>query len=347
MKDQGQAVRADQSGSISVIMAVTIIALLGLAALVVDLGHIYSVRREMQKAAEAGALAGARGLAPWSAGHDPSGCLPPWNWNNGLAWAIAAVKANHVDGTSLSDYTGSSSPNLVQLGYWDSSTAHFQPYANPPPAPSPTQTMAVRVTVAKIAGGTGSSAPVSNFFAPILGNAFKTTTLQASAVAILPSASMVGARDCFPLAIPQNYAASPWLTAPTIQFGSGSGPGSYIVIPATSTYTIRDLMGNDQPLSLQVGYQIYIKPLVQDPPYGVASNEINQTYMLAVVGSNATPNTYTPIVGFEAFKIIAANSSSQYIQGHFSPGYIAPTSSGFQTSGKDPLAPVTQPKLVQ
>ncbi len=53
----------DQSGSVGLIFAMSLIVILGLAALVIDLGHAYVVKRELQNAAEAGALAGARALS--------------------------------------------------------------------------------------------------------------------------------------------------------------------------------------------------------------------------------------------------------------------------------------------
>ena len=52
----------DDSGAVAVIVAILVIALLGLAALAVDLGYFYNVRRALQAAADAGALAGAQEL---------------------------------------------------------------------------------------------------------------------------------------------------------------------------------------------------------------------------------------------------------------------------------------------
>jgi Flp pilus assembly protein TadG len=54
----------DESGSVAVITAVCLVFLIGFVALVVDVGHLYSVRNELQNAADAAALAGARALFP-------------------------------------------------------------------------------------------------------------------------------------------------------------------------------------------------------------------------------------------------------------------------------------------
>lgn len=55
--------RDDDSGAVAIIVAVMLVAFLGFAALVVDVGHWYNVRRQLQSAADAAAIAGAMDLA--------------------------------------------------------------------------------------------------------------------------------------------------------------------------------------------------------------------------------------------------------------------------------------------
>lgn len=55
--------RDDESGAVAIIVAVMLVAFLGFAALVVDVGHWYNVRRQLQSAADAAAIAGAMDLA--------------------------------------------------------------------------------------------------------------------------------------------------------------------------------------------------------------------------------------------------------------------------------------------
>src|SRR5512139_127280 len=50
----------DESGAVAVVVALSIIVLVGMAALAVDAGYLYSVRRQLQTAADAAALAGCR-----------------------------------------------------------------------------------------------------------------------------------------------------------------------------------------------------------------------------------------------------------------------------------------------
>lgn len=53
---------AEQRGAVLVLVTLLVIALLGFAALAVDIGHMAVVKNELQNAADAGALAGAAQL---------------------------------------------------------------------------------------------------------------------------------------------------------------------------------------------------------------------------------------------------------------------------------------------
>jgi len=54
--------RRNRNGQVLVLVALSLLVLLGIVALAVDGGHLYAERRKMQNAADAGALAGARVL---------------------------------------------------------------------------------------------------------------------------------------------------------------------------------------------------------------------------------------------------------------------------------------------
>ena len=54
----------NDSGAVAVYVAIGLVVFLGFAALALDIAHLVSVKRELVKAAEAGALSGARGLWP-------------------------------------------------------------------------------------------------------------------------------------------------------------------------------------------------------------------------------------------------------------------------------------------
>lgn len=60
------ATLSDQNGATAVITALVMVALLGLAALSVDIGYVTLTKTQLQTAADQGALAGARNLIPGS-----------------------------------------------------------------------------------------------------------------------------------------------------------------------------------------------------------------------------------------------------------------------------------------
>ncbi len=138
---------ADASGAIAMVMALALVAFLGMAALAVDYGYMCVVQGELQKAAEAGALAGANALGSAS---NP-------NWFGGQTAATTVVEQNQAAGQTLT-------AAQVQYGYWSALTHRFQGYGI---APQATDFPAIQVVVAKSSGQNGGSLPL--IFAPILG----------------------------------------------------------------------------------------------------------------------------------------------------------------------------------
>lgn len=64
----GFGLRQKQRGAISIMVGFTIVALIGFLGIVIDLGHLYARKTELQNAADAAALAGARQLNGTAAG---------------------------------------------------------------------------------------------------------------------------------------------------------------------------------------------------------------------------------------------------------------------------------------
>ena len=152
---------ADESGAIALVMALALVAFLGMAALAVDYGYMCVVQGELEKAAEAGALAGANALGSAS---NP-------NWSGGQMAATAVVQQNQAAGRTLTDAQ-------VQYGYWSALTHTLQGYGITPQA---TDFPAIRVVVAKSSGQNGGSLPL--FFAPVLG--VNTVNLSSTSMAII------------------------------------------------------------------------------------------------------------------------------------------------------------------
>ena len=152
---------ADESGAIAMVMALALVAFLGMAALAVDYGYMCVVQGELQKAAEAGALAGANALGSSS---NP-------NWSVGQTAATTVVQQNQAAGQTLTDAQ-------VQYGYWSALTHTLQGSGITPQA---TDFPAIQVVVAKSSGQNGGSLPL--FFAPILG--VNTVDLSGASMAII------------------------------------------------------------------------------------------------------------------------------------------------------------------
>ena len=64
-------------GQVVVMFGVFLVGLMGLLALATDLGVAFAERRAMQNAADAGALAGARQVARWTAADPTAAGRPP------------------------------------------------------------------------------------------------------------------------------------------------------------------------------------------------------------------------------------------------------------------------------
>jgi Flp pilus assembly protein TadG/uncharacterized Zn-binding protein involved in type VI secretion len=153
----------DQRGAIAIWFALLLPVLLGFAALAVDLARLNLTRVELQNAADAAALAGARSLN--NAGGDP------------YNWTAATVKAQELAHTNKANGSLIPANNVqIQTGYWNLQSRDWTD-VSPSYTPVTGDFPAVRVTVAH---------SLNLFFAPILG--INERNVQASAVAILSGA---------------------------------------------------------------------------------------------------------------------------------------------------------------
>lgn len=123
----------DRRGATAVIVAVVIVVLIEFAALALDVGHLTLVRGELQNAADAGALAGARVLLTTDAG------------GNEIVNPGAKAEAQRVALQNKSDNKAVEVDLAadVRLGHWDGTT--FTP-GTPGNEADPTYINAVEVT---------------------------------------------------------------------------------------------------------------------------------------------------------------------------------------------------------
>ncbi len=95
----------DSRGAVAAITIIMMVVFFALLAIVIDLGHLMLVRNQLQNAADAGALAGARALSLNNSTGTPA-------WAAGQTAATAAVQSNKADTQALLTAN-------VQTGYWD------------------------------------------------------------------------------------------------------------------------------------------------------------------------------------------------------------------------------------
>ena len=161
----------DESGATAIFFALTLSILCGFVALAFDLGHMFMVRAELQRTADAAALAGVTGLVPYT-GSGPQ--TPAWASGVAKAHTMISNAANKADNLQFTTTDGT-----VDYGYWllspPADYVQTLPKARPTTAaylPEP----AITVTVSR---------NVTLSFAPIVGVS-NPRTVSATAIAILP-----------------------------------------------------------------------------------------------------------------------------------------------------------------
>jgi Flp pilus assembly protein TadG len=313
-----------QRGTISYVLVFFIFMALAFAAFSVDVRHYYLAQDELQTAADAAAIAGASTLH--------SGTSTP-AWNAAVAAAASAVQLNTSDGVVLANAT-------VQSGYWNltGSPAGMQASTI---TPGTYDSAAVQVTVSRATGSNGG--PLIFFFAPLFG--VYTTTVTATAVAVVSAPGYVAPGGLFPVTLGQCLFDQYWNTqtgapmidpstgqAYTFQITNGAlyggcsgGQWTSFATDANDVPTVRALMAGGNPTGLGIGDSIWIEPGVKTTLYSSVPGNVD---VLVPVVQSLTSSTET-ILGFAAFHIdFAVGGSGKYIQGHLMANLKVTTGSG-------------------
>jgi Flp pilus assembly protein TadG len=295
----------DESGAVAIYFALILSVLCGIAGLVVDYGNMVRVRAEVQRTADAAALAGAIGLAPYT----ELTPVPTPNWSQGQAKAHTMISnaANKADNLQFGAAEGT-----VDYGYWllKPATGYVQtlPKARPTTAvnwPEP----AIKVTLSR---------DVNLYLMPLVG-VTSPKTVSATAIAILPEAHITSNVPPFAVSwdtvyntvggnvvmdateqdikIQSNKGEAGWFN----QSGGNSVPSVRIQTPLDITNSIYLVPGTKATLTdlLTVG-QIAVVPVVQ----------------------TVDQKTWSPIIGFAAFQVDSLGSNS--VTGHFVNQYLDP-----------------------
>jgi len=179
-------------GVAAVMVALTMTVLLAMAAAALDIGHAMVARNELQNAADAGALAGARALGILYEGMTPA-AMGTYQLSGGDAATIkTAVQStavlNAAAGVNITVNTGD-----IQIGLWDSATRTLTPTVNQP--------RDVRVVTRR--DGTANG-PISTFLARVVGMTSVNVSAAATAELAALSSTPPGALN-LPLAISQLF----------------------------------------------------------------------------------------------------------------------------------------------
>jgi len=305
----------DQRGIVIALVAIMMVVFLSLAALAIDLSHLFVVRNELQNAADAAALAGA---GTFYKNTPPT--VP--NWAQAVTTASAAIQMNKSDGSTLNNCE-------VQTGYWNLSKT--------PPGlqsqgitPGPLDVPAVMVAVSRSSGNNGG--PVGLILGPILGRSFASVSAQAIAVTGSPGHVEPGA--LLPMVISKEIADQAGnYNSPTKTFRIGSayhypnseaGQWTSLNLDTNNVPTIRDLIANGNPTPLSVGDNIWIEPGTKTTLY--SSVPVGVDVLVPVVNVIISDSTHSavPIYGFIGFHITnSVGKSDKYIEGYFIPNYYA------------------------
>jgi Flp pilus assembly protein TadG len=308
---------SDQSGVLAVWAAIAVVALGGVAALALDIGRVAVVKGELQKAADAGALAGARGL-----------CMgPPYpQWTKAQSLANNVTRKNKVDGSLITSCQ-------IETGCWNLAWTETTAPTNLLPAGtllSHTVVPAVRVTVSRDTGQNGGR--LLMMFGSLLGLNPQVVRARTVACAIPMPVNEIDPGQGFPLATPRSFVDQLWGRDTPVSFRIGSsyhdptgGQWTSFLIDANNVPTIRDLINSGNPGPLKVGDEIWIEPGTKTTIYNEAATRIGDTVMLPVVADDFNTHAHTPVLAFVPFYIEdAQGSSDKYIQGHFVNGFTVP-----------------------
>jgi Flp pilus assembly protein TadG len=214
-----------EDGSFTIITAVALGAILGLLALVFDLGQWFVVRNELQNLADAAALAGAKKLIQAKDKDNPQAAAV--YCEEAIAAAQAVAAQNRSSGLAVSVSGGD-----IVLGKWNLRTASFERTGC---STNPLEVNAVQVTVRR----DGSDNPqLSTFFAGFFG--IPRMSNRATAVAYLGVAG-TSSLD-LPFAVPTNYPAGqgPYSRGPGLLNWLAPSPA---YAASTQVYIWKDLGG--------------------------------------------------------------------------------------------------------
>jgi Flp pilus assembly protein TadG len=308
----------DDSGSIGIITAFALVVVLGVAALVIDVGHLMVVKNELQNAADACAMAGAQKLVPYV-----SAAPPTPDWSSAQTAASGAISLNKSDAATLTNCQ-------VQVGYWNLISKQLLSTGI-----TPTFFDSPAVTVRIFRSAENNAGPVSMFFAKFLGKDLVDVSAQSTAMISCPSTAP--AESLFPVAINYDFVVKYF-----DQYTSTGAPKSFYIgsdyhydekeagqwtsffEEVNNTTAIRDLIYNGNPEAVQINQNIYcmsdlyIQPGTKNSLYTDAATKIGKTVFVPVVNTGFDTHAWNPVVCYlPIFIEDSVGKNKKYIKAHF------------------------------
>jgi Flp pilus assembly protein TadG len=314
MRYRSKYFRRDDSGAVMVLTALAIVALIGFAALAIDIGHLYVVKNELQNAADAGALAGARNLAPYITANP----VHP-NWDSALTAADSATKNNSTDKTLITNCQ-------VEVGYY--SLIHRGELQSSTISPTSVDVPAVKVTVSRVDGQNNGS--VLTFLARVLG--INSMDVSAHAMAMISCPSTAPPGTLFPVTMNYSFVKNNFDTINSFKICSDyhteeefAGQFTTFYAVLNDTDNVRELMDYGNPDPIRLGSLIKnVDPTYVDPGTKAALfNYIKQHYIgkvvfIPVVDYDINTHEFNKVMCFVPIYIEDAKTGSdKYIQAHF------------------------------
>jgi Flp pilus assembly protein TadG len=327
----------DESGAAAVIIAIVLAVLCGVIGLAVDIGHMVMVKGELQRTADAGALAGAAGLAPYN--NPGPNQTPNWVQGQNKANAIITNSANTADNQIITDGT-------VLGGYW-----LLKPPTNYTQLPLSTVRPTNSTYMPEPAINVTLSKNVTLYLAPLVGVS-SPKMVSATATAILPEVYGVTGVPPIGVDIDTVYNIGPGgslkidFNEQDIQPQSNKGIAGWINLSGdNSVPSVRfDAPMFASPTGVLTNSKVYFTPGTEATLMG-SLVQVGETLILPVVDS-VESKQWKNIITWSAFKVDSKDANS--MTGHFEDiGYVPGQKPDERPAGY-PLTPFISgtPKLV-
>jgi Flp pilus assembly protein TadG len=323
MKKRRVFFSSDQKGAVIVVTAFSLLAILGLAGLAVDLGYLYVVKCELQRAADAGAMAGARAVYPFPLDRATFPVDP--RCSAALIQGRAIAQANLADGASPTVGT-------IQTGAWDWNAGQFTPGCASNPF-----TNAVALTTRRD--------HLSLLLMGLLG--FGPVNLSASSIAVVDFVGSLEQRPAFVMVLGKKYAQKGevyiYLNPDPLDAGGWytkdpQTPNNNIVLGYLDNPATVPAIKQGDTVNLNNGAWANVLAKIQ-------SSYLGKTVWLPVVDTEKF-NQSGPVEGFTAFTITAVETTGHnYVKGIANPLQDAPGS--LSGAGGANYGLLTSPRLVQ